>query len=53
LQALLDEGAVLACLAYVDLNPVRAAIAETPEDSDYTSIQRRIRTSQARSPCTA
>jgi len=29
---------VLAWLAYVDLNPVRAAIAETPEDSDYTSI---------------
>jgi hypothetical protein len=40
---------VLACLAYVDLNPVRAAIAETPEDSDYTSIQRRIRTLQAAS----
>jgi len=38
---------VLACLAYVDLNPVRAAIAETPEDSDYTSVQRRIRTLQA------
>jgi len=40
---------VLACLAYVDLNPVRAAIAETPEDSDYTSIQRRIRILQAAS----
>jgi len=45
-QALLNESAVLACLAYVDLNPVRAAIAETPEDSDYTSVQRRIRTLQ-------
>jgi len=40
---------VLACLAYVDLNPVRIAIAETPEDSDYTSVQRRIRTLQAAS----
>jgi len=48
-QALLDEQAVLACLAYVDLNPVRAAIAKTPEDSDYTSIQRRIRTLQGAS----
>ncbi len=38
---------MLACLAYVDLNPVRAAIAETPEQSDYTSIQRRIRALQA------
>jgi hypothetical protein len=44
---------VLACLAYVDLNPVRAAIAKTPEDSDYTSIQRRIRTLQAASESSA
>jgi hypothetical protein len=28
-------------MAYVDLNPVRAGIAETPESSDYTSIQER------------
>jgi REP element-mobilizing transposase RayT len=41
-QALLDEKALLAAMAYVDLNPVRAGIAETPEGSDYTSIQERV-----------
>ena len=34
--------ALLACAAYVDLNPIRAAFAETLEASDYTSVQRRI-----------
>jgi hypothetical protein len=41
-QALLDEKALLAAMAYMDLNPVRAGIAETPEGSDYTSIQERV-----------
>jgi REP element-mobilizing transposase RayT len=46
-QPLLDEAATLACSAYVDLNPVRAAIAETPEESDYTSVQDRIESAKA------
>ena len=39
---LLDEEAVLACAAYVDLNPIRAAVAETLEGSHHTSVRRRI-----------
>mgnify|MGYP005848657237 CR=1 FL=1 len=42
-QALLTEQALLSCMAYVDLNPVRAAMAETPEDSEYTSVRERLR----------
>ncbi|MCG7997345.1 MAG: transposase [Candidatus Thiodiazotropha taylori] len=41
-QALLDEKALVACLAYVDLNPVRAGMAQTPETAEFTSIEERI-----------
>ena len=45
---LLDETAILACAAYVDLNPIRAALADTIEGSDFTSAQKRCHDVQAK-----
>ena len=41
-QALLTEETLLTCMAYVDLNPVRARMADTPETSEHTSIKERL-----------
>ena len=46
-QKLADETAILACSAYVDLNPVRAGVAEVPEESQYTSVYERVQAEKA------
>ena len=42
-QALLNEQALLSCMAYVDLNPIRAGLVESLDESEFTSIEQRIK----------
>ena len=49
-QVLLDEAAVFSCMAYVDLNPVRAKVTERLEESNHTSIQNRINAIKEKEP---
>ena len=37
-----SEEAIAACMVYVDLNPIRAGIADSPEKSNFTSVQARM-----------
>jgi hypothetical protein len=41
-QHILDKAGRLSCSLYIDLNLIRAAMAQTPEGSDFSSVQDRI-----------
>lgn len=46
-QALLDDKSLLSCMAYVDLNPIRSGIANSPETSNFTCVLQRIKNLKA------
>ncbi len=41
-HVLVDEASMLRCMMYVDLNPIRAGLADSIEDSDYTGAKDRF-----------
>lgn len=41
-QMLADENGAISAMVYDDLNPVRSGIADTPEESEFTSLRARI-----------
>lgn len=49
-KPILDDRGLVTCMVYADLNPIKAGIALTPEQSEYTSIQQRIREAAKYSP---
>jgi len=49
---LLDSASILACMVYVDLNPIHADMAQTPEGSDFTSGQDRFKSAIAKEKLT-
>lgn len=46
-QAVLDRESLLQTLCYVELNPVRAKMAKTPEKSQHTSLRRRLKVAKS------
>ena len=46
-ERILDDSTLVACTAYVDLNPIRAAITDGLETSEVTSAQLRIKSHKA------
>jgi len=42
MHCMLDIEALLTCMIYVDLNPIRADICDSLDGSNFTSVQERL-----------